>query len=476
MIFTQSVFFSFVGIFFLLYFATLRWKGLNNLITVVGSYIFYGWWDYRFTGLLLISSLVDFYVGEAIGRTDSPSKRKRLLYLSITTNLGILGFFKYYGFFVESAVSTLGIVGIEIHPPLLSVLLPVGISFYTFQSMSYTIDIYRGKMQPCKSLLSFLAYVSFFPQLVAGPIERAKHLLPQIDSRRRFDFEQASDGMRQILAGLFKKVVLADNLATIVDLVYAQPESYGPFALFVATWAFGLQIYFDFSGYSDIAIGLGRIMGVDICQNFRTPYFAPTLRDFWRRWHISLSSFFRDYVYIPLDGGRASKARVIRNLFIAFTLSGLWHGAEWTFVLWGIYHFVGLVVQSIGGSAPRVCKGAFRILSRPVPAFFITQVFVTMGWVFFRAESAGDAFSIFRAFITPSAYLLSNLAPIGASWQVLIGTVAFLCLEFLQREKPHVLTMGERPRLFRFCVLLCTLLGIIFWGNGGQSGFIYFRF
>ena len=372
------------------------WKSLRlqNLIYLAGSYYFYAQWDWRFLSLLIISTILDFIVGWQV--EHDPRNRKRWLALSITGNLGILGFFKYYNFFVTEAVAGLESLGIHASPSTLNVILPVGISFYTFQTMTYALDVYRGQMKASRSLLEFATYVAFFPQLVAGPIERASHLLPQFHRPWRFDEQQVTQGLRLILFGLAMKVCVADKLAPIVDEIFSNPGTYNGGTLVLGSVYFAFQIYGDFCGYSTIAIGIAKILGFQLMTNFATPYFATSPQDFWRRWHISLSTFFRDYLYIPLGGNRRGEARRQANLFLTMLLGGLWHGAGWTFVIWGGLHGVYLAVnhawRALPSSAPRTTSQATTLASG-----LLTFVAVVVAWVFFRAPNVSTALEMLRA-------------------------------------------------------------------------------
>ena len=337
MAFNSLIFAVFLLIAFVLYWSLpSKTTVIRNAFLLIASYIFYGWWDWRFLGLIALNSTVDYAIGLSLHQTQSSIKRKLLLGASLSINLGILGLFKYYDFFIISAIDILQTIGLQANVHTLAIILPVGISFYTFQTLSYTIDIYRDKIVPTKNCIAYFAFVSFFPQLVAGPIERASHLLPQFLERKKFNLDQAKDGLRQILWGLFKKTVIADNLAPYVDKIFSNYEVYSGPMLLLGTVYFSIQIYCDFSGYSDMAIGTARLFGFDLKRNFAYPYFSRDIGEFWRRWHISLSTWFRDYVYIPLGGNRTKTAfRHYVNLILTFTISGFWHGANWTFVIWG---------------------------------------------------------------------------------------------------------------------------------------------
>ncbi len=341
MLFNSIDFAIFLPIVFILYWFVFKnnLKSQNTLL-LAASYVFYGWWDWRFLGLILFSTLVDYTFGIAISKSNDPSKRKWLLWVSILVNLGFLGIFKYYNFFIDNLVTAFSVFGNELQSNTLDIILPVGISFYTFQTLSYTIDIYRKKLQPTKDYIAFSVFVAFFPQLVAGPIERATNLLPQFYKKRKFNYSEATEGMRQIQWGLFKKIVIADNCADIANQIFNNSADLHGSTLAIGALCFSIQIYCDFSGYSDIAIGTAKLFGVNLMQNFNFPYFSRDIAEFWRKWHISLSTWFRDYLYIPLGGSRVSRFLSVRNVFIIFIVSGFWHGANWTFIVWGALHAV----------------------------------------------------------------------------------------------------------------------------------------
>ncbi|MEL7064432.1 MAG: MBOAT family O-acyltransferase, partial [Bacteroidota bacterium] len=405
MLFNSFEFAFFLPTVFLLYwFVFNRNLNLQNLLLVVVSYIFYGWWDWRFLSLLLVSSVADFYLGKTMHHSTDERKRKLLLYASLTLNLGILGFFKYFNFFVDSFIEAFSMFGFELSPRTLNIILPVGISFYTFQTLSYTIDIYRKKLIPTENPISFFAFVSFFPQLVAGPIERATHLVPQFQKARQFDVKLAMDGGRQILWGFFKKVVIADSCAPIVNEIFGNHAEMDTAYLLLGAVYFAFQIYGDFSGYSDIAIGTARLFGFDLMQNFNMPYFSRDIGEFWRRWHISLSTWFRDYVYIPLGGSYGNKWTRIRNIIITFTVSGFWHGANWTFIVWGflngLYYLpLMLVDRQAANKGKVVAEGKWLPNIREIGQIGVTFFFTIIAWVFFRAESISHAVSyLYRMF------------------------------------------------------------------------------
>lgn len=376
---------------------------LQNYVLLVASYVFYGWWDWRFLGLILFSTGLDYAVGLSLDRCGSPKTRRWLLTLSLMGNLGLLGVFKYYGFFVESFQNAFQLFGVELRGPVVSILLPVGISFYTFQTLSYTIDVYRRNVRATGDFVAFATFVSFFPQLVAGPIERAQHLIPQFLEKRKFDRDQAVCGMQQILWGLLKKIVIADNCARHVQPIFENAGQESSSTLILGAVLFAFQIYGDFSGYSDIAIGSARLFGFRLMQNFAYPYFSRDVAEFWRRWHISLSTWFRDYVYFPLGGSRGSRGRSLFNLYVVFLVSGFWHGASWNFILWGLFHAVCIT--------PLVCFRRNRrhldvVAGRGfVPSFneiggmALTFCLVCLGWVLFRAENLSAALDYYAGML-----------------------------------------------------------------------------
>ena len=445
----------------------------QNLFVVFASYFFYGWWDWRFLVLIALSTLVDFFVGQKLTTANGP-RRKWLLACSLLFNLGLLGFFKYCNFFIDSATSALNAMGVAANPTSLNLILPVGISFYTFQTLSYTIDVYREKIEPCKDLVSFAAYVSFFPQLVAGPIERATNLLPQFYRSRQFDTEQAKDGLRQILWGLLKKVVIADNCAGVVNRIFENYETLPASALVLGAIYFAFQIYGDFSGYSDIAIGTAKLFGFDLMRNFAYPYFSRDIAEFWRRWHISLSTWFREYVYVPLGGSRGSRAAQFRNVLIVFVVSGLWHGANWTFVFWGLLNGLFFLPLMFAGSNRRnldtVAAGKLLPSTREAAQILLTFGLTCLAWIFFRAESISHAFDyIVRIF---DVSLFSR--PEGI--RTLPLCLAMLCVEWIQREKAHALEVTGQPVAVRWAIYYAVIAAIIALGEFGHHEFIYFQF
>jgi len=399
MLFNSIDFAIFLPIVFILYwFVTNKKLKLQNLLIVVASYVFYGWWDWRFLILIFISSLCDFLLGMKIDQADNQKNKKRLLWLSIFINLSLLGFFKYYNFFTDSFIALFESVGITINKGTLVVILPVGISFYTFQTLSYTIDIYRGKLKSVKDFISFFAFISFFPQLVAGPIERAVDLLPQFLKERKFDYQLAVSGLRMAFWGLFKKVVIADNLSKYVDVVYSSPDEFYGLSILIATLLFTFQVYCDFSGYSDMAIGIARLFNFKLMTNFRTPLFSRSMKEFWSRWHISLSTWFRDYVYFPLGGSKEGDRKWAINIFITFLISGLWHGASWAFAIWGIFNGLYLIIGKFTEDFRMKLIRIVRIDRSAILLRFVqtgtTFFLFAFSLITFRAESGTDAWTL----------------------------------------------------------------------------------
>lgn len=468
---------------FLLVVFVLHWFFANNharsqnALLVVASYVFYAHWDWRFLSLIAASSIVDYSVGIGLSATEHPRNRKLLLLVSIGVNLGILGFFKYFDFFVGSFVEAFALLGYSVSARGMDIILPVGISFYTFQTLSYSIDVYRRRVTPTRDILAFFAFVSFFPQLVAGPIERASSLLGQFQKKRTFEYGRAVDGMRQILWGLFKKVVIADNCAAYVNDIFADYGYYSGSTLFLGAFLFAFQIYGDFSGYSDIAIGVSRLFGVNLMRNFAYPYFSRDIAEFWRRWHISLSTWFRDYVYIPLGGSRGRTWMRVRNIFIVFLLSGLWHGANWTFVIWGVLNAIFLLplvlMHRNRKHTDLVAEHRFLPNLKEVLQMGTTFCITLTGWVFFRAESLHEAIRYLGRVFSASLFSKPDVFP----KKTLVFIAAFLCAEWLQRDKQHVLQFGATavPRAFRWGLYYGLILAIV-WFGGSPQEFIYFQF
>ena len=415
MFFNSLDFAVFLPIVFLLYWYVFNRKiKLQNALIVAASYFFYGWWDWRFLSLIVFSSFVDYFVGIYLSKVNNERKRKLLLWTSILVNLGFLGFFKYFNFFTQSFADAFTILGTPIEASRLDIILPVGISFYTFQTLSYSIDVYKRDLEPTNNIIAFFAFVTFFPQLVAGPIERATSLLPQFYKKRSFDYSKAVDGLRQILWGLFKKVVIADNCARFANQIFNNSADYNGSTLVIGALFFTFQIYGDFSGYSDIAIGTSRLFGFNLKKNFSFPYFSRDIAEFWRRWHISLSTWFRDYLYIPLGGSRGGLFMKIRNTFIIFIVSGFWHGANWTFIVWGalnaVYFLPLLLFNKNRVNTDVVAQGKYLPTIKEFFKIAITFSLTVLAWVFFRAENISHAWSyiseIFSLSLFKSPYYL----------------------------------------------------------------------
>ncbi len=482
MLFNSIDFAIFLPIVFILYwFLTNKNLKLQNLLIVVASYLFYGWWDYRFLLLILFSTIVDYSVGIGLLKQENKTKRKILLGTSILVNLGFLGFFKYYNFFLDNFITAFSFFGTEIKANSLNIILPVGISFYTFQTLSYSIDVYKRKLEPTKDFIAFSAFVSFFPQLVAGPIERARNLLPQFYKKRTFDYSKAVDGMRQILWGLFKKIVIADNCAVFADQIFNNSHDYSGSTLVLGAIFFAFQIYGDFSGYSDIAIGTARLFGFNLMQNFAFPYFSRDIAEFWRRWHISLSTWFRDYLYIPLGGSRGTNYFKIRNVFIIFLVSGFWHGANWTFIIWGglnaLYFLPIMLLNKNKINTDVVAQGKYLPSVREVLSMTLTFSLTTIAWIFFRAEDIHHGISYLSDIIHPSILTLPELITPKLEMIYTILCVFILVLfEWMNRDKIHALDIANYNKSNRWVLYLIIIIMIITFGSFNQNSFIYFQF
>ena len=489
MLFNSLDFAIFLPIVFLLYwFVAQNNVKLQNALIVVASYVFYGWWDWRFLSLIIFSTVVDYLVGQKLRVEEKQSKRKVLLWTSILINLGFLGFFKYYNFFLENFVDTFSLFGMQINANSLNIILPVGISFYTFQTLSYTIDVYRKKLEPTKDFIAFSAFVCFFPQLVAGPIERATNLLPQFYKKRTFEYDKAVDGMRQILWGLFKKVVIADNCAEFANQIFNNSADMNGSSLVLGAIFFTFQIYGDFSGYSDIAIGTSRLFGFDLKQNFATPYFSRDIAEFWRRWHISLSTWFRDYLYIPIGGSRGGTWMKVRNTFAIFLVSGFWHGANWTFIIWGalnaIYFLPLLLTNKNRKNIGVVAEGKLLPSFSELIAMLITFVLTVFAWIFFRAENLSHAFSYIKQIFVKTDYVVENYSfSLLQYFNISITLLMILLLiviEWLTRVYPyplHILHVHKVNFVFRYLTYLTLIFLICLFGNFiNNDQFIYFQF
>ncbi|NCD00129.1 MAG: MBOAT family protein [Bacteroidia bacterium] len=468
MLFNSFEFLIFLPIVFVLYWMFYKNTKAQNIILLTASYVFYGWWDWRFLSLILFSTIVDYIVGRNLMVCKNQKQRKLFLWISILINIGLLGFFKYYNFFTESLIEGLYLIGITIQTGTLRIILPVGISFYTFQTMSYTIDVYKKKLHPTKNFIAFATFVSFFPQLVAGPIERAPNLLPQFLKFRKFSYAAMSAGTKQIILGFFLKLVIADRAGIYVDTVFNNASQHEGFTFLFATFLFAFQIYGDFAGYSLIAIGTAKLFGVSLITNFQRPYMATSVGDFWKRWHISLSSWFRDYVYIPLGGSRTKMSKWVRNILITFLVSGLWHGANWTFILWGTLNGIYILFESI----------LFKEVRKTIFSRLITFVLICFSWVLFRANSIGEAIQIIGTiFSNPGTLFIPNGADIVTPVYALLAISMLFLYElwnefFAEKYKPYFF-QKRYAKLSFYCLIIILIL---YMGVFNNSQFIYFQF
>ncbi len=483
MVFNSLDFFIFLFIVFILYWLLFKKSvKIQNILLLVASYVFYGWWDWRFLSLILLSTTVDYFVGIMIDSNVKQSKRKQWLWISVLFNVGLLGFFKYYNFFVDSWIDMFSMFGYQIKSTwTLKVILPVGISFYTFQTMSYSFDIYYKKLKPTKDFLSFAAFVSFFPQLVAGPIERASNLLTQITNKRFFSYEQSVSGLKLILWGLFKKVVIADSLAPIVDDIFANYTNYPASTLILGVTLFSFQVYGDFSGYSDIAIGTAKLFGIELKSNFKFPNFSRNVAEYWQRWHVSLSTWFRHYVYIPLGGSRVSKLKSVRNIIIIFLVSGFWHGANWTFIFWGAFHALAFIPVFLMGrntiyKNSVVGENSFFPSLIEIGQVLLTFSIVTFSRIFFRSESITDAFAFIKRILSNFTYEV-YIHPMGyrmIDYYILI--VLFILYEYRIRKDERS-PFKFKSKIVRFIVYTIVILGmLLFYDSNIDRSFIYFQF
>ena len=482
MFFNSIDFAVFLPVVFILYwFVTNGSLKLQNFLIVIASFVFYGWWNWRFLFLILFSTIINFWAGIRLSDEEKSNKRRFLLWISILVNLGLLSFFKYYNFFLENFIAAFSFFGIKTEAKSLHIILPVGISFYTFQTLSYTIDVYKKKIEPTKDFIAFAAFVSFFPQLVAGPIERATHLLPQFYTKRTFDYSKAVDGMRQILWGLFKKVVIADNCAEFANHIFNNSSGMNGSTLVLGALFFTFQIYGDFSGYSDIAIGTARLFGFDLMRNFAFPYFSRDMAEFWRRWHISLSTWFRDYLYIPLGGSHGSTWIKIRNTFIIFVVSGFWHGANWTFIIWGalnaVYFLPLLLTENNRKNLDTVAQGKNWPALREFFQILLTFALTVFAWIFFRAENIGNAFSYIQGIFSPSLFKIPYFQGMRRALVIIIYIGLFVLVEWNGREDQYAIAnLGLKWKKTVRYALYCIIIITVFWfGEDGQQ-FIYFQF
>ena len=468
MLFNSIDFIVFLPIVFFLYWIVpSKHYRIQNIILLIISYIFYGWWDWRFLGLILLSSFADFFIGILLSKNHSENRNKFYLMLSLVINLGVLGFFKYYNFFISSISDSFSLLGFPIEIGALNIILPVGISFYTFQTLSYTIDIYKKKLEPTTDIVAFFTFVSFFPQLVAGPIERASHLLPQFNSARKFTSNNISRSFKYILWGFFLKLVVADRAGIYVDAVYNNVDMHGGLTFSMATILFAFQIYGDFSGYSLIAIGVAKMFDFHLMTNFMRPYLSKSVGEFWNRWHISLSTWFRDYLYIPLGGNRVKKSRWLLNLFITFVISGLWHGANWTFIVWGGLNGLYLIYEVLLN----------REKKRNVLNIGLTFLLINISWVFFRANNVSEALLILgRIFTQPGDFFIGSGEDVTALFYSVTSITILLIVEiraeyfdrYVQEKR-----FSQYIELFKYAVLAFLIL---YLGVFNKSQFIYFQF
>lgn len=479
MLFNSIDFAIFLPIVFILYwFVTNKNLRLQNALLLVSSYFFYACWDWRFLFLLMFSTVLDYSTGLKMQDAPTQQKKRFWFWLSVGINLGFLGIFKYYNFFIESFAEALALLGVEVHPWTLQVILPVGISFYTFHGLSYVIDIYKGRIKAERNFVEYAVFVSFFPLLVAGPIERATHLLPQIKKERVFNYLKAIDGLRQILWGLFKKIVIADNCGDFANQIFNNSADQSGSTLALGALFFTFQIYGDFSGYSDIALGTARLFGIELLRNFAFPYFSRDIAEFWRRWHISLSSWFRDYLYIPLGGSKGGNWMRIRNTFIIFIVSGFWHGANWTFIVWGalnaLFIMPSIIMKTNRNNMETVAQG--RLLPTPKEIFQMMTTFAlaVFAWIFFRAENMTHAVSYISDMFSMSLFS----APAVKPYYLFALMGIFMVVEWLGREQQYALAkLGHHWKApLRWAMYYVIIVAIFYFSTGKEHQFIYFQF
>lgn len=478
MLFNSINFAIFLSIVFILYwFATNKNLKLQNALLLVASYFFYACWDWRFMFLLIFSTLLDYFTGIKMQDAKNQKGKRFWFWLSVIVNLGFLGIFKYYNFFAQSFADAISNFGLQINPWTLNVILPVGISFYTFHGLSYVIDIYKSRIKAERNFVEYAVFVSFFPLLVAGPIERATHLLPQIKKERTFDYSKAIDGLRQILWGLFKKIAIADNCAEFANQIFNNSADYSGSTLVLGAVFFTFQIYGDFSGYSDIALGTARLFGIDLLRNFAFPYFSRDIAEFWRRWHISLSSWFKDYLYIPLGGSKGGNWMRIRNTFIIFIVSGFWHGANWTFIVWGalnaLFIMPSVIMKTNRNNLEIVAQGKLLPTVKELFQMAATFSLTVFSWIFFRAENIHHALQYVSGIFSKSLFSLPEIRPSNLITLIFI----FMLIEWLGREQKYAIEKvglkWQRP--FRYAFYYAIII-VIFWFGGKEQQFIYFQF
>jgi alginate O-acetyltransferase complex protein AlgI len=478
MLFNSIDFAIFLPIVFILYwFVTNKNLKFQNGLLLLSSYFFYACWDWRFLFLLIFSTLLDYFTGLKMQDSENQKIKKFWFWISIVINLGFLGAFKYYNFFVESFSLAISNLGLRLNPWTINIILPIGISFYTFHGLSYVIDIYKERIKAERSFSDYAVFVSFFPLLVAGPIERATHLLPQIKKKRIFEYTDAIDGLRQILWGLFKKIVIADNCAEIANQVFNNPIDQSGSNLVLGAIFFTFQIYGDFSGYSDIAIGTARLFGINLLRNFAFPYFSRDIAEFWRRWHISLSSWFKDYLYIPLGGSKGGNWMRIRNTFIIFIVSGFWHGANWTFIIWGLLHALfimpSIIMKTNRNNLEIVAKGKTLPTMKEFLQMSITFSLAVFAWIFFRAENLTDAFLYLNGILSISLFSIPTIKPFFLILLIFI----FITIEWIGREEQFALAkLGFTWKRSIRQLMYYAIIIAIFWFGGKEQQFIYFQF
>lgn len=478
MLFNSVNFALFLPIVFIIYwFVTNKNLKAQNILLLLSSYFFYACWDWRFLFLLVFSTVLDYLTGLKMEDAKSQKTKKFWFWTSIVINLGFLGIFKYYNFFATSFAEAASGLGFQINPWTLSVILPVGISFYTFHGLSYVIDIYKGRISAEKNFVDYSVFVSFFPLLVAGPIERATHLLPQIKQKRSFDYEKAIDGLRQILWGLFKKVVIADQCAEYANMIFNNHAEYSGSTLLLGAIFFTFQIYGDFSGYSDIALGTARLFGIELLKNFSFPYFSRDIAEFWRRWHISLSTWFRDYLYIPLGGSKGGMWMKVRNTFIIFLVSGFWHGANWTFIIWGflnaLYIMPSIIFKTNRNNLDIVAQGRWLPTFREFISMVMTFTLTVFAWVFFRSENLTHAMGYISGMFSSSLFVMPAILPL----KIFVLLAIFLIVEWLGREQQYAIAHIhlKTPALARWVCYYGIVLAVLYF-SGSEQQFIYFQF
>ena len=476
MIFNSLEFLIFLPIVFIIYWSFKKSVKAQNLFICIASYLFYGWWNYKFLFLIICTTFLSFASGLLIKRyREKLLITKTINILSIFFNLLILCIFKYYNFFSQSLLNALSAFGISIDWVTLDVILPVGISFYTFQALSYTIDVYKKQIEACKDPIAFSAFISFFPQLVAGPIERAENLLTQIMKKRSFDYELAIDGCKQIIWGFFKKIVIADTAASIVDAVYSDISYYNPTALAITAVLFAFQIYGDFSGYSDIAIGVAKLFGIRLMKNFNIPYFSRNIAEFWKRWHISLNKWFINYLYIPLGGSKCGKKRQITNTLLVFAASGLWHGANWTFIFWGLYHSLLFIPNIIRRQKHETIQN--KIISKDLFSILITFLLVTIGWIIFRSASIYEAYEFIYKLLEIRSYSFPNFndVQLRTTAECIMGIIILITIEWVYRNHEETYRLSNDKQIIRWIIYIVLCLWSIVFFRSNQT-FIYFQF